>query len=224
MRNRSSRAVGTKTLRERLREETELALLEAGEQVFSEQGVRGTRVEDIAKRAGVAVGTLYNYFDDREELLAALTTRRRAEIVKTLEAASEGARGKPWSVEFEDFLRATLTYLEQHRRFFAILIQGEVLTPSPEKRAAKEPHGSGLDDVYACMERLVRRGVAEGALKPAFADLYPALLLGMLRSAIVHDRYTRTPGPLIALLEPFQDFFLRGAGTASAAVRPSPRR
>jgi hypothetical protein len=62
------------------------------------------------------------------------------------------------------------------------------------------------------MERLVRRGVAEGALKAAFADLYPALLLGMLRSALVHDRYASTPGPLIALLEPFRDFFLTGAG------------
>src|ERR1044071_4534394 len=184
MRNRSPSEPGTKPLRERLREETEQALLEAGEQVFAEQGVLGTRIEDISKRAGVAVGTLYNYFDDREELLAALMARRRAELVKTLDEVSEAARGKCWSEEFEDFLRATLTHLERHRRFFAILIQGEGLTP--RRAASKEEHGSGLDDVYACMERLVRRGVAEGVLKPEFATLYPALLLGMLRSAIVH--------------------------------------
>jgi len=201
-----------KTLRERLREETEQTLLEAGEQVFAEQGVLGTRVEDISKRAGVAVGTLYNYFEDREELLAALMARRRAELVKTLDEVSEGARGKPWHEEFEDFLRATLTHLERHRRFFAILIQGELLPPSRPDAATNETTGSGLDDVYACVERLVRRGVAEGALKAVFADLYPALLLGMLRSAIVHDRYTDTPAPLISLLEPFRDFFLKGAG------------
>ncbi|ATB30938.1 TetR/AcrR family transcriptional regulator [Melittangium boletus] len=212
MRNRSTRDPGTKTLRERLREETEQTLLEAGEQVFAEQGVLGTRIEDIAKRAGVAVGTIYNYFDDREELLAALMDRRRAELVKTLDEVSERARGKSWHEEFEDFLRATLTHLEQHRRFFAILIQGELLPPRRSDAATDKAAGSGLDDVYACMERLVRRGVAEGALKALFADLYPALLLGMLRSAIVQDRYTDTPGPLIALREPFRDFFLKGAG------------
>ncbi len=197
-----------KSLRERLKEETELALLEAGEQIFAEQGVLGTRVEDISKRAGVAVGTLYNYFEDREQLLAALMVRRRAELVKTLDEVSQQARGKPWHEEFEAFLRATLTYLEKHRRFFAIQIQSELLTPRRPDGAA---NGSGLDDLYALMEQLVRRGVTKGVLKPAFANLYPALLLGMLRSAIVHDRYTSRPGPLLALLEPFRHFFLKGA-------------
>ena len=201
-----------KSLRERLREETEEALLEAGEQVFSEQGVLGTRIEDISKRAGVAVGTLYNYFEDRDELFAALMARRRAELVRTLDAVSEGARGQRWHAEFEDVLRATLTYLERHRRFFALLIQGEMLTPRASDATARQTGGSGLDDVIACLRRLVRRGVAEGALKPEHADLYPALLLGMLRSAIVHDRYAGAPGPLLTLLEPFRDFFLRGAG------------
>jgi AcrR family transcriptional regulator len=220
MRNRSPRDPGPKTLRERLREETQQALLEAGEQVFAEQGVRGTRIEDISKRAGVAVGTLYNYFEDREQLFAALMTRRREELVRTLDEVSQAARGKSWHAEFEDVLRATLTHLEHHRRFFAILAQGEPLAPRRAEGAAPEEPGgrgletgcSGLDDLYACMERLVRRGVTEGALKPAFAPLYPALLLGLLRSAIVHDRYAPEPGPLLALLEPFRDFFLTGAG------------
>lgn len=209
MKKPSSPRPGTKTLRERLREETEQTLLEAAEQLFAEQGVGGTRIEDISKRAGVAVGTLYNYFEDREELLAALMARRRTELVKMLDEVSEAARSKPWQEEFDAFLRATLTFLERHRRFFSLLVQGEVTAP---RHAAEKTSGSGLDDIHACAERLVRRGVAEGVLKPEFAALYPALLLGMLRSAIVHDRYTDSPGPLIALLEPFRDFFLKGAG------------
>ncbi|WNG16435.1 TetR/AcrR family transcriptional regulator [Cystobacter fuscus] len=209
MRKRSPPEPGTKTLRERLREETEQTLLEAAEQLFAEQGVGGTRIEDISKRAGVAVGTLYNYFEDREELLAALMARRRAELVKMLDEVSEAARSKPWHEEFDAFLHATLTFLEQHRRFFSLLVQGEV---TALRHTTEKTSGSGFDDIHACAERLVRRGVAEGVLKPEFAALYPALLLGMLRSAIVHDRYTDSPGPLIALLEPFRDFFLKGAG------------
>ncbi len=210
MRNRSPRTPGgAKPLRGQMREETEQALMEAAEEMFAEQGVLGTRIEDISKRAGVAVGTLYNYFEDREQLLAALMSRRRARLVKALDEVSERARGRTWHEEFEDFLRATLTHLERHRRFFSILVQGELLPP---RRAGDETHGSGLDDVYARMERLVRRGVAEGVLKSTFAPLYPSLLLGMLRSALVHDRYTDMPGPFLALLEPYRDFFLTGAG------------
>ena len=98
-----------KSLRERLREETEDALLEAAEQVFAEQGVVGTRIEDISKRAGVAVGTLYNYFEDRDQLFAALMGRRRAELVRSLEAVSQESQGRSWHAEFEDVLRATLS-------------------------------------------------------------------------------------------------------------------
>lgn len=208
MKNPSSREAGPKSLRERMREETERTLLEASEQVFSEQGVGGTRIEDISKRAGVSVGTIYNYFEDREGLLTALMVRRRAELVEMLEGVSEEGRSKPWHEEFECFLRATLLFLERHRRFFTLLLQEELLRPCARPPREK----SGLDDVHACFERLVQRGVAEGALESASAELYPSLLLGILRSAIVHDRYARAPGPLVELLGPFRDFFLKGAG------------
>jgi AcrR family transcriptional regulator len=195
-----------------MREETERALLEASEQIFAEQGVGATRVEDISKRAGVAVGTLYNYFEDRDGLLAALMAQRRAELVEMLDETSERGRGKPWHEEFEYFLRATLLFLEKHRRFFTILIQSEQVCPRPEVPVREKQWKSGFDDVHACAERLVRRGVAEGALEPRSEELYPSLLLGMLRSAIVLDRYVQTSRPLIDLLEPFRDFFLKGAG------------
>src|SRR5262245_46891880 len=45
------------------------AILAAAERVFSKSGFYATRMADIAKEAGVAVGTLYNYFDSREVIL-----------------------------------------------------------------------------------------------------------------------------------------------------------
>ena len=59
-------------MRDRVRADTRAALLRASEQVFAEKGIDGARIEDIAARAGVAVGTIYNYFGDSTELLDAL--------------------------------------------------------------------------------------------------------------------------------------------------------
>lgn len=44
------------------------AILEAGFELFAENGFAATRLEDVAVRAGVAKGTLYLYFDNKEEL------------------------------------------------------------------------------------------------------------------------------------------------------------
>jgi len=50
------------------REEKRNLLLETAAQVFGKQGYANTRVSDIAERAGVAKGTVYEYFSSKEEL------------------------------------------------------------------------------------------------------------------------------------------------------------
>jgi AcrR family transcriptional regulator len=47
-------------------------LVEAAARVFAEQGFTATRVSDIAERAGVGKGTVYEYFDSKEELFFAV--------------------------------------------------------------------------------------------------------------------------------------------------------
>jgi AcrR family transcriptional regulator len=47
-------------------------LVEAASAVFAEKGYASTRVADIAKRAGVGKGTVYEYFSSKEELLFAV--------------------------------------------------------------------------------------------------------------------------------------------------------
>ena len=59
-------------------------ILDAALQVFGAQGFAGARLEDIARTAGVSKGTLYLYFDSKEEMFRAMV---RARIVSVLEAS-----------------------------------------------------------------------------------------------------------------------------------------
>jgi AcrR family transcriptional regulator len=204
---KAPRAAGEpRSLRERVREATREALLEAAEQTFAEQGIEGARIEDIAARAGIAVGTFYNYFQDRDDLLRALAGVRRETLMERLDAAAAAARGGPWQAQLLGFLRALLEHLERHRRFYSILLQAETrLTPRP-------PFGSSIDEVYARAERLVRRGIRAGALRRDEAELFPSLLVGMLRAVLIRDRHVEAGTPLPDLAGPLCRFFLDGAG------------
>ena len=75
---------------------TREAILEAAGELFSDSGFRGTTVGDIAAAAGVSVGTVYQYFRDRTEILSVLVQRYvRTMLSKTDTTwrAEEGVEG-----------------------------------------------------------------------------------------------------------------------------------
>ncbi len=53
----------------------ENAILDAAIQLFSEQGFNQTNMDQISRRAGIAVGTVYLYFKTKEEILSAIFER-----------------------------------------------------------------------------------------------------------------------------------------------------
>jgi len=59
-------------LRERKRVRTEASIIEAAAQLFTEKGFADATVEQIAVKAEVGVGTVYNYFNSKRGLLVAL--------------------------------------------------------------------------------------------------------------------------------------------------------
>ena len=65
-------------------------LLAAALDLFVERGFATTRLEDVAKRAGVSKGTLYLYFTNKEELFKAVV---RNSVVPAIDAAEEDIAG-----------------------------------------------------------------------------------------------------------------------------------
>ncbi len=65
-------------------------LLAAALDLFVERGYASTRLEDVAKRAGVSKGTLYLYFTNKEELFKAVV---RESIVPAIGAAEDAIAG-----------------------------------------------------------------------------------------------------------------------------------
>lgn len=59
---------GATTRREREREEHRTQIMDAAEDVFGARGYGGVTVEDIAEKAGFAVGSIYNFFGGKQDL------------------------------------------------------------------------------------------------------------------------------------------------------------
>src|ERR1044071_4154202 len=74
-------------MRESMRETVRVAILDAAEELIARHGLHSAALLQIAKRAGVAVGTLYNYFTDRDALIRGVVESRRATLRPRLLAA-----------------------------------------------------------------------------------------------------------------------------------------
>jgi AcrR family transcriptional regulator len=71
------------------------AILDAASAAFEELGFEGTRVEEIAERADIAAGTVYNYFTSKEGVILALARRYADETVVLREALVEDPPNDP---------------------------------------------------------------------------------------------------------------------------------
>ena len=107
------------------RRERELSLrkeivLEAAEEVFATKGYYEATVEEIASRAEVSVGTLYNLFTSKEALYIALIEQRvdgfMQHVVRCV--GTEGSAPE----KLDRLLEGIFEYLDQHQAFFRFYV------------------------------------------------------------------------------------------------------
>lgn len=174
---RGARATGQRrNLRAQLRTAVRAAILEAAEALIAERGLHGAALAQIAERAGVAVGTLYNYFTDRDAMVQALFETRRASLRPALLAAVTTGESLAFEPRLRAYLRDVLTAFEAHRRFIKVAIEAEHL---------KRSKSSTVHDLQAGVEQIVAAGVAEGVIAHPRAELLGMLVTGAIRAIVL---------------------------------------
>lgn len=80
---------------DRRRALTRQRLLAAGRRLIAEKGVAGLRIQDITEEADVALGSFYNYFATKEELVEAVVAESLTELVSATVAGDEASQRDP---------------------------------------------------------------------------------------------------------------------------------
>lgn len=95
-------------------EKTQAALLDAAEELIVEQGMDGTSITDVAKRAGSSVGSVYHHFKDKKALFYALFHRMTQVMAEQTKQAADPARWEGATVR--DLLEGYLDFRLTQRR------------------------------------------------------------------------------------------------------------
>jgi AcrR family transcriptional regulator len=189
-------------LRTRLREATATAILEAAESLFADKGRHATSMNDIAATAGVAVGTLYNHFADKDTIIKDLFEVRRDGMLDVIDEALK-APAPDFRAQLLQLMTGCFGYFKTHSRFYTILWTEE---------ASAHPHASKqamMPVLYERFEKLMKRGVKERVLKPDAVEFYPAVLMGLMRATGICASLSK--GKNVPPPEQVVELFLHGA-------------
>jgi AcrR family transcriptional regulator len=184
-------------MKERVRETVANGILEAAELVASERGLEATSTAAIAERAEVAVGTLYNYFPDRDALLAALFALRRAQLAPRIAAAAAATKALPFEQRLRNYLGGVAEAFDSMRRFCRVVMSVDETGVKIKHRQPTVINGV-IDEVATIL-----RPAVGGS-----ADEHAQMLIGAFK-AMLHWRLARDE-PLEAGTKLLSDAYLKG--------------
>jgi len=149
---------------------------------FAENGFARTRVDDVAKRAGVSKGLLYLYFKTKEELFKAVV---KSVVIRRVDRLIENV--ETTELSSENFIRGPLlSFLQQ--------VPGSPVAIVVRLLISEGPRHPDLVDYYyenvvakglGAISGIVKRGVARGEFRESAVSDLPHLVLAPVMLSIV---------------------------------------
>lgn len=181
----SARARATDQLSARARA-TRQRILDAALVEFAEKGMAGSRVDEIAARAGANKRMLYAYFGSKEELW--LTVLERAYAAKREEERELSVDSLPPLEAMVRLVAFNLRYTSRHPEFVALLNQENLHRAAYLRRSEDVP--ALYSPMLEALKNVLERGAQEGVFRGAVDAMQLYITILSLAHFYVANRHT----------------------------------
>lgn len=159
-------------------------LLEAAARVLEERGLAGYTTNAVAERSGVSVGSLYQYFPNKDALMSALVLRVHLQVAEQLAALQARLTGWPLAAAVEEMVRGAVHDARAAPRLLeAVEFEEERLPRSAELEAAEAA-------IHRNLKALVSPYLADD-IDPARIDRAVQRIIGIVQGVV--DTSVRHP-------------------------------
>lgn len=176
------------------------ALVAAGQTLFAEHPVDAVAIDDIVRQAGVAKGSFYKHFPDKDALLGAIVQDIRGRIEAEVTEANAGVTDPARRV-----VRGVCVYL----RFVSEEPEkGGVLVRNDRSLPGMEINRGAVNDVTA--------GLAEGRFLVSTVEAGALFILGVAHAGLIRFNGDRGAASNIWIAQQLCQLILRGLGVPHA--------
>ena len=184
--------------RQRRKEARPSEIIEAAIEIFAERGFGAARLEDVARRAGVAKGTVFVYFPTKDDLFRAVAQTVLTSHLERLQGAAADL-DRPIAELVPMLLMQAAAVIGEGRlpAMMRLLVSESRQFPD----LARVWHDEVVSKVLGLLTMAIERAQARGEIKPGNAPLYAFSIIGpMLASALFREVF-RDTAPLPDLRE-----------------------
>jgi AcrR family transcriptional regulator len=191
-RSRRDRLTSKPARRESQQAERRQAILAAALEEFASCGFAATRIDDIAKRAGVAKGTIYLYFRDKESLFQELVRSMLGPVVDGIETAPVAAIPARAIAEKIADIFVREIFATRRKDIIRLVITEGARFP----KLAEFYYHEVIERVIRVMRGVLERAVDRGELRSDALARFPQLLVAPALVAIVWNGMFERLAPL----------------------------
>lgn len=153
-------------------------MLDAAEAVFGEKGYYDATLKDIAERAEFSVGSVYSFFENKDDLFTSVFLRRGDELLPTLHAVA--ASDASPTEQLHQLVDIEIGFFRQHRDFGRLYLRtSSATTMSPERRVDEAMRGR-FQEAMDLQASIIERGQALGEFRAGDPLALATLFSGMV--------------------------------------------
>lgn len=185
-------------------------ILGAAERLFASKGFHNTTMAEIAQESEFAIGTLYQFFKNKEDLYYTMVIEKLDLLYSSI--GNNVHRFRDSLKKIEGLIKTQLSFFQDNRDFFAIFIKER----GSLEATVNEDFGEVLRQKYLSFIDLVvdvmLEGIRQSKLKDLDAREMAWALLGIINSFVFQWIINPQKVSLVSKSVVIMDLFLRGAG------------
>ncbi|MFQ5514247.1 MAG: TetR/AcrR family transcriptional regulator [Myxococcota bacterium] len=189
-------------------------ILAAARRVIAELGYAEASMDRIAQKAGVAKGTLYLYFKNKDALLERAFEDGLAQLARQARAATRRVRGPRG--QLRELARAALEHALQNRAFYQALREHTRSARSPHPLSATRARAQ-LDRFLDLIEEVLEAGIAGGEFRALDRHRAARFLLDLILGIALERLQSAHAVAVEADVSTILDFYLHGVGAGDPA-------
>ncbi|MEI7672772.1 MAG: TetR/AcrR family transcriptional regulator [Deltaproteobacteria bacterium] len=183
-------------------------ILEQAEKIFAAKGFHNTTVAEIAGSSGFAIGTLYQFFESKEQLYTVMLTEKLnmmyASIRESVAPEADTIR------KIERLVASQFGFVEDNAEFCSIFIRGDHLSLPEGSAALRKRMVTDYAVHVSFTEGVLREGICAGVLKEMDPRMMAAALTGIINSCAAKWLAMMEGASLMSNIPFVIDIFLEG--------------
>ncbi len=182
-------------------------LLDAAEEVFGRKGFHETTLKEVAELAEFSVGSVYSFFESKDDLFRAIFERRGDEFMDEMRSVLAADRAITPLEQLHELVDFVVLWFREHARFGRLYLRYSSAAMLSADREADAVIADNYEESMGLQAELIARGQAAGAFRAGDPNVLARLFSGIVSSyhaldpAVVDDDPASERLPLADLHE-----------------------